>query len=1038
MVAELTRSRPRASTRFGAALLAIVALGGVPVVLTAVSRWRLGSSTPLGGASPPWRWSKATLSRWWDTLTGGLTTSQQLVDVFARVALVGAWLCLAGLIAVVVTESLYIVRHGMSSAAPRRWLGIGTLGRWIAAGLVSVLPLHSGAVSAQGSGPAQRPAPVATVVQPRFGPVLQRAGLSLPATPADDDPVHSVRRGESVWSIAEQYAVSGDVASMADAILRLNLGTEMNDGQRFVTAALIEPGWELRLPSGTQTASRPVDPPEPPGQQGAHRVVAGDSYWAVAEDHLDAEAGREVTEREIFDYVPTLIGWNAPRLGYDDPAMIHPGDVLYFAPTPLFDPPPPEVPQPDAPQPGLSSPATVPTTLPPTTTTAPDPTTPATAPDPTTPPSPVATVPATTPVSTTQPERSDPSDTVAPFAPPPPSNQPAIPLPVTLTGGTLLATGAALLIAQRRRAALRRARVGQRVRPPAPAVVAVEVRLAELSDLDRIARVDLALRAAASDLADQQAQVRAVTISDDGQVALLLNVAATPVARYWRLDPGRNAWILPADVDITTVSDDARRSAQPCPAIAHLGRSADGELFVDLEAFGLLAIEDNDDLVRAVAGGLCVSPLGEPIELVTVGGIELSAVAGGEVRDVADLAGAARCARTHLERLAPLASGSSTFALRARRSAMGSNEPMVVVVGAGPTADDASELMDLARAGGRGLAVLLSGPIHEGAAVIRRAAGGWRLDPMGIEFEPIACPPHELVSIGQAIDAADRLLDDVEPIWIDSVMAETEPVPEPEPGPETAQWALLVRLLGPVAVETRLGEPVSFERSKSLELVAWLTQHRAVGSRVGARTALWGSEVRDATFTNVVSEARRALARAVEPPDGAEWIGRSTGEQLPLHPLVITDADVLASAVAAARRQEGGEAIDTLRHGLELVRGMPFAGAAYLWPDAEGVTSSLILAVTGAAADMAAIALDEDRIDDVFWATQQGLLALPGHDELVAMRMRAHAQRGDRAGVRHEFDSYERAVRADVWSSGEPAPKLVTLRRELLGIGAPV
>ena len=74
-----------------------------------------------------------------------------------------------------------------------------------------------------------------------------------------------------------------------------------------------------------------------------------------------------------------------------------------------------------------------------------------------------------------------------------------------------------------------------------------------------------------------------------------------------------------------------------------------------------------------------------------------------------------------------------------------------------------------------------------------------------------------------------------------------------------------------------------FERSKALELVAWLTMHRDRSTRVGARTALWELDVRDATFANVVSEARRAMARLVEPPSGEEWLGRTLTEVLPLH-----------------------------------------------------------------------------------------------------------------------------------------------------------
>jgi hypothetical protein len=68
----------------------------------------------------------------------------------------------------------------------------------------------------------------------------------------------------------------------------------------------------------------------------------------------------------------------------------------------------------------------------------------------------------------------------------------------------------------------------------------------------------------------------------------------------------------------------------------------------------------------------------------------------------------------------------------------------------------------------------------------------------------------------------------------------------------------------------------------------------------------------------------------------------------------------------------------------------------------------------------------------VFWATGRGLQVLPGHEELIGLRMRAYAQRGDLAGVRGEWEVYERSVNADQWSTGEPSPKLVAIRRELL------
>jgi len=245
-------------------------------------------------------------------------------------------------------------------------------------------------------------------------------------------------------------------------------------------------------------------------------------------------------------------------------------------------------------------------------------------------------------------------------------------------------------------------------------------------------------------------------------------------------------------------------------------------------------------------------------------------------------------------------------------------------------------------------------------------------------------------------------------------------------------WTLLVRLLGRVEVVDHDGRAVPFVKSKSAELVAWLALHRDRPTRAGARTALWALDVRDATFANVVSQARRAMARHVAPPEGEEWLGRTLTERLPLHPLVVTDAELVRARLDHARGQSPAQAIETLRPAVELVRDLPFAGTGYLWPDPEGIASNLVLLATGAATELAGRFLADGDVEGVFWATGQGLRVLPGHEELIALRMRAHACSGDLSGVRLEWESYERVLDSDPWGAGEPAQKLVLLRRELL------
>lgn len=245
-------------------------------------------------------------------------------------------------------------------------------------------------------------------------------------------------------------------------------------------------------------------------------------------------------------------------------------------------------------------------------------------------------------------------------------------------------------------------------------------------------------------------------------------------------------------------------------------------------------------------------------------------------------------------------------------------------------------------------------------------------------------------------------------------------------------WSLMVRLMGAVDLVDASGDSAQFERSKTLELITWMVTHRHGSTRTAARTALWDQDVRDATFANVVSEARRAMARHVDPAEGDEWLRRTLTDELSLHEGVVSDADLLRRRFEAARTKTGDDALMTLKPAVELVMGLPFAGTSYLWPETEGIASNLVVLATNVTADYARRALAAGDFEGVFWATSQGLKVLAGQEALIALRMRAHAGAGDLSGVRHEWETYERVINADPWSDGEPAAKLVALRRELL------
>ena len=733
-----------------------------------------------------------------------------------------------------------------------------------------------------------------------------------------------------------------------------------------------------------------------------HQVVAGDCYWDIADHELSALLHREPTAREVLDYTHELVAINHPLLGHRDPAMLWPGESIVLGGAPVLESTTlePTTAEPATPAPVMHVPVNVDVDVQ------------------------VNEVPAAIPVG-------DPVVVEQDVATPvPASAQGPSALSSYVAGlGTalLLSAGAVSMLESRRRRQWRAAIVGTRLMAPTAAQARTEVVLRALAGPERLARLDVALRAVAADLGAQGAVVLAAVLGDLGDVCLFLRGSATPSDATWQLDLHANTWRLSAETPLENLTTQARKCAQPCPALVHLGGVAHGgELFVDLEAIGVLSVVSphSTAILRHAAASLAVSPFLETVRLFTVG-IGDAMLDNDGVEQVDSLDAALDAATMALGSTMTASRTTSTFGLRVTGVGGEAWEPAIVIA-AGP--HEAGDLAQLATvcAPGRGLAVMVD-------AAVGTASSAWQLravddyhvlEPLGLRLAPVGCAESEVVAVSDLLQAATVAPVAIERTELRRIGASARFV--------ESEWSVMVRVLGQVDVSARGGVAAEFERSKALELVVWLSQHRRRPTRNAARTALWDLNVRDATFANVVSDARRAMARAVPPPDGEEWVARTLTEDLPLHAGVVTDADLLAARVEHARGLPALDAIEALRPGLELVAGMPFAGTGYLWPDAEGITSSLVLLATGAAIELANHYLSLGDVEGVFWATGQGLQVLAGHEELIALRMRSQARNGDLAGVRHEWESYERALVADPWAAAEPSPKLVALRRELL------
>jgi two-component SAPR family response regulator len=323
------------------------------------------------------------------------------------------------------------------------------------------------------------------------------------------------------------------------------------------------------------------------------------------------------------------------------------------------------------------------------------------------------------------------------------------------------------------------------------------------------------------------------------------------------------------------------------------------------------------------------------------------------------------------------------------------------------------------------IAVVCQNKSSSATTTLHAVDSTWHLRPSNLSIDPFGLSVEQVAALSELLNDVVRCVDEVsvnrELVFDSTVALES-----------VSNYKVLVRTLGPVEVELADGTTIEFEKSKTKELLAWLTNHRSRPTRSAARTALWEFTVADATFTNVVSDIRRRLKQTELLSPLEEWIPRTFNDHLPFHHSIVSDGEVLRACISRAQKLPPAAAVVELHRGLDLVRDLPFSGTGYLWPDAEGITSQLVITVITAAIMAAELDLQSGKTDGVFWATAQGLKVLGAHEELFALRMKAHALKGDLAGVRFEFDSYQRAIASDSFSITEPSQKLVSLLNKLI------
>ncbi|WP_353080805.1 LysM peptidoglycan-binding domain-containing protein [Tessaracoccus lapidicaptus] len=575
-----------------AAFVALVALlVGLPAVLLALG-W---GPTPSG------------LDGWLAALTS--PDDGHLTVLILKSA---AWVVWGLLAVTILTETIAALRGLEAPKLPGLQWSQAPARRLVTAALLLFIAVPAAGIETASAVP-DSPSPVATATAVVASPPSSSVGTPSRAVAlvktAPARVTHTVKRGETLWSIAEHHLGSG---TRYPEILKLN-----NDLLRG-KPQFLRPGWVLTLPAAALA---------PAGQaaeasdraHSKYTVVKGDTLSEIAQQHLDdAQAWPRIFEASRGIPQP-----DGRRL--TDPDLILPGWHLLIPSAAATTPELPTASEPErAESTSESSPVASATPASATPTVGEAETSPATGgavPVPAAPssapavPSPSSSTTVASDMSRDERPVREASDgdaeTLAPW------------VLAGLTGaGGVLAAGLLAALRQRRRAQFRARRPGRTIQAPPPELVPVEKTLMTegRAATPTLFGIDQALKLLSVSGEDRVVPPQLVAVQLlPGEVAVQLAEPVT-LAHPWRPDPadGRR-WLVAAGA---YEQEATARSAYP--QLVSVGLDDDGATWlVNLEQLGTISLTGDPtyaaDFARYLAAEIAVNPWARQVQLDCIG-----------------------------------------------------------------------------------------------------------------------------------------------------------------------------------------------------------------------------------------------------------------------------------------------------------------------------------------------------------------------------------------------------------------------------------